>query len=100
MCIYFKRCGVDGGEVCFQQRKYSNRDCRNINFYKNVEILKIVSIISGPEAVGTAQNRTSVPFGSRRFLLGQILEPNFGSVPPTSSPQYAEIFTVDKAAPA
>ena len=64
MCIYFKRCGVDGGEVCFQQRKYSNRDCRNINFYKNVEILKIVSIISGPEAVGTAQNRTSVPGGS------------------------------------
>ena len=66
--IYFKRCDVEGGEVCFQQRKYSNRDCHDINFdYKNVEILKIVSNISGPEALGTAQNRTSVPFGSVRF---------------------------------
>ena len=75
--IYFKRCEIEGGEVCFQQWKYSNRDCRDINFdYKNVEILKIVGIISGPEAVGTAQNQTSVMFGSRRFQLGQILEPN------------------------
>ena len=83
---YFKRCEVEAGEVCFQQRKYSNMDCRDINFdYKNVEILKIVSNISGPEAFGTAQNRTSVPFGSQRFQLGQILEPNFGSVLRTSN---------------